>query len=468
MSDRQVTRVHYFERQFLRPADFADEQDYHVAMRRRHNISHHTWGVVTGLEVIAEEGNLYVQPGVAVDGYGRELILPQRQPLSTNAFTEKGSDELDVWLVYERSGSDEPPAGYAGCGDSARGGASFYRWQETARVQLERPDPEFPDRRRPESVPFPDLNFSPVRTPPDDPVNDWPVFLGQVAYDRSNQQQPFTVKPDDRPYVGLVGEEVAAPSGRARVQVGAELADDARRFAVFIPEAEEPGERPPRPQLSVDKSGDLDVRRDATLYGNLTMAGGAIEFEAGTARDPDFPPWSVYHLDNGAGAQELRIEMARAVTPAGLGSNRVVIGSWFKGPDEAGNEVEEFHPCLTIADDCSVTVHGNLVVIGKLHETQERTSARASSAARAYFAGTVGSGVAGGALLKAISGGGSGTGTSEMAFSRSAAAADSVEVLTSLLADDAGFRERFVQHVRASRPTLADELGKALQLIVKP
>src|SRR5215207_29440 len=151
MSDRQVTRVHYFERQFLRPADFADEQDYHVAMRRRHNISHHTWGVVTGLEVTAEEGNLYVQPGVAVDGYGRELILPQRQPLSTNAFTEKGSDELDVWLVYERSGSDEPPAGYAGCGDSARGGASFYRWQETARVQLERPDPEFPDRRRPES-----------------------------------------------------------------------------------------------------------------------------------------------------------------------------------------------------------------------------------------------------------------------------------------------------------------------------
>ena len=63
----------------LRPQDFGDEQAYHIAMRRRHIIAHHLWGIVRGLE-LAVENALFVQPGIAVDGYGRELILSARRP----------------------------------------------------------------------------------------------------------------------------------------------------------------------------------------------------------------------------------------------------------------------------------------------------------------------------------------------------------------------------------------------------
>src|SRR5262245_21890203 len=134
MSNHGIARVHYFERQFLRPEDFTDEQAYHVPMRRRHNIAQHIWGIVHGLELVIEEDNLFVQPGLAIDGYGRELILAEKQPLPTAAFADKGSDVLDVWLMYDRVGSDQAPQGYAGCGNDPN--ALFYRWQERPLLRL--------------------------------------------------------------------------------------------------------------------------------------------------------------------------------------------------------------------------------------------------------------------------------------------------------------------------------------------
>lgn len=44
-----VTRVHYREGQILRTADLRDEQAYRIQMRCRHNLAHHGWGIVQGL-----------------------------------------------------------------------------------------------------------------------------------------------------------------------------------------------------------------------------------------------------------------------------------------------------------------------------------------------------------------------------------------------------------------------------------
>ena len=55
MNNNDIVRVHYYKEQFLRTDDFREEQDYHLAMRRRHNLAHHTWGVAYGLEVASGE-----------------------------------------------------------------------------------------------------------------------------------------------------------------------------------------------------------------------------------------------------------------------------------------------------------------------------------------------------------------------------------------------------------------------------
>ena len=91
-------------------------------------------------------------------------------------------------------------------------------------------------RARPEGVPLADYGFSATRMPPDDPALIWPVFLGQVTRGGPVDKRTYAVNPADRPYAGLVGESVLAPSGETRVQIGqgAER-NDPSGFAVFIP-----------------------------------------------------------------------------------------------------------------------------------------------------------------------------------------------------------------------------------------
>jgi hypothetical protein len=79
----EIKRMRYFQHEFLDAEDFNDEQEYHRQMRYRHNRDFHTWGIGHGLEVgLAEdqetgsETKVTVSPGTAVDGEGKEIILP--------------------------------------------------------------------------------------------------------------------------------------------------------------------------------------------------------------------------------------------------------------------------------------------------------------------------------------------------------------------------------------------------------
>jgi hypothetical protein len=354
MASDTIARVNYYDRQFLRTQDFVDEQSYQIAMRRRHNIAHHRWGIVEGLQLVSEEQNLFVQPGMAVDVFGRELILDDRQLLPASAFEDKGSEVLNAWLVYGTVGSDQAPKGYAGCG--SRSGTLYYRVQERPQIRLQPPDPQFPDPRDPKGVLPGDIGFDASRTPPDDPQRFWPVFLGKITRDLTNKQQPFSVDPSGRPYVGLVGENVIAPSGSAKLQIGSEVAADNNQFALLIRDANSQFQ----PKLTIDKDGVTEIQGRTTVHGDVKLTRGAIEFGAGVVTGPQ--PWRIYRnqstLSSGSTQtiqNELRIEMAAGAA----GSNRVVIGHW-------SAKDSQFKPCLTIDDQCNVTVHGNLVVEGRI------------------------------------------------------------------------------------------------------
>jgi hypothetical protein len=281
------------------------------------------------------------------------------------------------------------------------------------------------------------------------------VFLGQIINDPTNQQQPLAVKSDDRPYVGLVGEEIVAPSGRARVQVGNdEVQGGQRRFVVFTPD-ENASAQPAAwvSRLEVDAAGELTVQGNTSIQGNLMIAGGAVEFEGGPARDLAAPPWDIYHFsDANSDAEELRIEMPAPVAGGVTGNNRVVIGTWSKHLDATGAEKEEFHPCLTIRDDCTVEVSGNLVVNGQI-TAEAIVGGRLTDAARNAATAALASGIlATSSRLAGIPGTGP-------ANARITPAVVSVDAVANRLEADQAFRDAFVERMKNS-PVLAVTIAK--------
>jgi hypothetical protein len=229
--------VNYYERQFLRTQDFTDEQLYHLTMRWRHNIAQHIWGIVHGLTVTfdATSGSFAVSPGMAIDGYGREVILQEPRGYPTRVFDERVSDRLDILISYSRSGIDRMPPGYDGCRPAGANETPFTRWREQPLVWLAAPDTDSTGRRMPVQVPEGDWNFEPQRSILDDPDAIWPIFLGTIIRDRVNDEWQYRVDSANRPYAGLVGWMVEDPAGRGRIEIGSE-SGTARRFAVFIPD----------------------------------------------------------------------------------------------------------------------------------------------------------------------------------------------------------------------------------------
>ncbi|HMQ29764.1 MAG TPA: hypothetical protein PKD53_03510 [Chloroflexaceae bacterium] len=83
--DGEPRRVSYFNGQFLQEEDFQAEQDYHIAQRRRLTRLTRGAGIVSGLEVevtSAKDGQLTVAAGLAVDGDGNLLVLPEKRPVT--------------------------------------------------------------------------------------------------------------------------------------------------------------------------------------------------------------------------------------------------------------------------------------------------------------------------------------------------------------------------------------------------
>ena len=124
--DTDIERLNYYEGEFLGAVDFQAEQDYHRDMRRRHNLGQHTWGIVTGLDLAqapnggmdgsTPEVDVYLQPGMAVDGLGREIVVLSQAQLTTEMFAafynpNPGASPvwMYVWISYQEA-LLQPPA----------------------------------------------------------------------------------------------------------------------------------------------------------------------------------------------------------------------------------------------------------------------------------------------------------------------------------------------------------------------
>ncbi len=364
-----ITRVRYREGQTLRAVDLAAEQADRIAMRRRHNIGPHRWGIVTGLALSTQDGNLLVGAGMAIDGYGRELIVPEVVSVSLEEiFKQLDSNALTAWLLYSLAAETPPQHGRWDCGPGQHS-----RWREEARLRLLPVEPDVViDARAPADVPMADLDFGAEQTPPDSPDAEWPVYLGRVESDGSS----CSVNIANRPFVGARAEMVTAPSGRARMQVGSQTFGDRRRFAIGLPDATGAW----MDRLAIDLDGNMTVRGDTTLSeGDLIIEppattalttppgpcdsprGGetqeppalGVEFEPMTSPPAAAASWQIYHAmvkEGDRSIHQLRFEIDHPGDKGDPTHYRLAIGH----SDASGN----FQPCLSVDANCTVTIHG--------------------------------------------------------------------------------------------------------------
>ena len=121
----------YFDGKLLVARDFTDEQDYHRGHRQMHNSLLHGTGVVCGLRLIQHPSpecrseNLVLEPGLALDCCGREIIVPQRVLLPLKTMLERDKDlrealdgtrHLRIGLRRCDSGAEPVPVILTDCG----------------------------------------------------------------------------------------------------------------------------------------------------------------------------------------------------------------------------------------------------------------------------------------------------------------------------------------------------------------
>jgi hypothetical protein len=373
-----ATRVNYFDRQYLRLPELRDEQAYHIALRRRHDLSHHSWGIVVGLELLLQgDGRPAVQPGVAVDGYGRELVLVDRGVFGRDVFDRLGTTRLDLWVEYRLDLADDrlAPVECGGTGDPYR----RYRATERAEIVARRGGAP-PDPRRPPGVP-PEALQAPQLATPDDPAQPWPVYLGRVVMQLSaSGDATFVVDGLARPYAGLVADVVDHPGNAARLELGhrpqaAETrtigdavvtyaAGPDRDFAVFVPpppETAAPGASAPlEPTLAVTPDATR-IRGVTELHGNLVLDGASVQFPdaARTVSGVTDGNPAIYRYA-GAGKDELRLDVGDLAD----GKRRLLIGLTKDGNFQTALEIAFEGGAGGGAVYPVVTVHGDLHVEG--------------------------------------------------------------------------------------------------------
>jgi hypothetical protein len=233
MAADEITRVRYFERQFLRAADFRAEQTYDRDARRRHVLGHHTWGIVTGFALTeAPDGpsgfvTVTLEPGTAIDGFGRELVGYHPLRLDAELFDAFHAEgHHTVWIGYVEEQSGALHAGWTDCQDSAATRITE-GWRLVASPPVSDPDDIIVDGAPATGVPA-DTSVPYQELPQGPPGDSWLIYVGIVHWDGVAQR----FKPVDpavqegapeRRYVGAVAGHVVTPGTTLAVRRRAPL-----------------------------------------------------------------------------------------------------------------------------------------------------------------------------------------------------------------------------------------------------
>ncbi len=122
-----LQRPRFFNGKLLTAEDLASEQQYVLDKLKRHNRSLHGFGIVSGLRVTTNSVKVAVDPGLALDCQGNEIVIETVHLLSPPA-TVENSRSVYVNIRYTLDRVDSL---------STDGGAEASTIKESFEIQLE-------------------------------------------------------------------------------------------------------------------------------------------------------------------------------------------------------------------------------------------------------------------------------------------------------------------------------------------
>jgi hypothetical protein len=359
----EVKRPNYRDGMYLGAQDFVAEQDYELELRRRLSLGQHAWGIFEGLDLREQPDpgsgrtNVFILPGVAIDGFGRPVLVFFPQPLDVALFQGPSfqTDEwVNVWLLYATAQTDPARLGYEQCADPSL----TTRTLETFRIEVgDQPGPH--DLVRVAGQPVPDSSLPPDTSvacaglPDDSELARWPVCLGQVHW---NGVDGFVSSTEDerrrnRALGGVIAAHAYAPEGAWDLS--------SRRRDTGDPTMAAP--------VSATIRGTLTVQGLVTAKAGVELDGGQLTFDDAAGSD-EGRPMLVRRVDT-AGSSDLQVEIGKA----GTGHDRLVVMS-------------QGLPRLVVQDTGDTTVSGQLSVDGLLDLSNPPGMAGQD---RVFFGGTL-------------------------------------------------------------------------------
>lgn len=322
----QVLRPVFSENQILSAADVNSIVNHARNAAARHNRYLHSWGIATGLELVAEtregSGGSHVEvtlnPGLAINGNGREILVGESQRLSEDLF-----DQLNIAeSVTDPATPPRYPVLLIGRDKAQQGSAlapslcqdnSPTRTLESFEITFGRVgDAAGLDQQTPV-----ELSAGIAE------AGNWQILLGFVEWDGSH----FSAVTDEdngigRRYVGLVAEDVVAPAGSLTLRTAERHAEDK---AALVIDNENDGELrfglqdssgKVVPVFTVNAKGD--VRAEGKILGAIA---GGVQVESGIVSDGALLPLPAgitqAQLDSGEASIQVQLN-PRFQQPASL------------------------------------------------------------------------------------------------------------------------------------------------------
>lgn len=246
-----ITRVAYREGQRLTTADLVAEQEYRLGVAGRHHLSHHEWGVVRGLRVVRNHaGGFTLTPGVAIDGYGREILVTA--PLDLDI-----PDAKLCWFVilYYCEYPEQVPPGRS-CKDEP---APRIAQRARAVVSEQFVTP----------APFDDLEHARAAGKPAG-LRPWPVVVARVGMGCAEESRTL-VDYSLTHYVWHRAALVRSPTDRARVKLGLDSLTDIYPFLISTIDGAALAKR-----VGIDRDGTTHVWRPLVVSGAQAFGEVAI------------------------------------------------------------------------------------------------------------------------------------------------------------------------------------------------